>query len=534
MADDEVWPAPGLGRWMFSPEHMPRPACTLLVELLPAAGLGWRMGTDRYGLPPNLATFGASNRWFFFSPGGPVALTADEVDELDRRAVATLAERRWRDELERWRAEVRPAAVARHRALLAVDLPSLDDADLAAQVQAAIDLWNRDAPLHFDGTLAGAVAAGVLLEATDRWGVDRRAVIEALAGEAASTSSVARRLQAIAADLRAAGVEDPTDLDAVRSAGPAAAAALEEVLVEEGWRAFHCDLLEPTLAERPEALLVAIRAAVVDRPRPARPSPDLVDRLLAQVPEEGRAEVVERLADARGTYGHNDDNSVVLFATPLGLVRRAVLEVGRRLAARERLGAVDDAFEATSGELAALLSGAGPAADELAGRSAERRRVAALSPPRVVSGPPHPDVPPVAYGSGTQRLVEVLGRFQAVAWSGGGPEGRAAVTVGTEVVRGRAVVVVDPTEALLRMEPGDVLVAGATTAAFNALFPVAAAVAVEHGSLMSHPAVLARELGVPAVIGLPGLLEQVADGDLVEVDPGAGTVRVVDPAARGG
>jgi pyruvate,water dikinase len=129
--------------------------------------------------------------------------------------------------------------------------------------------------------------------------------------------------------------------------------------------------------------------------------------------------------------------------------------------------------------------------------------------------------------------VEVLGRFQAVAWSGGDPsDGRAAVTVGSEVVRGRAVVVDDPTEALLRMEPGDVLVADATTAAFNALFPVAGAVAVEHGSLMSHPAVLARELGVPAVIGLHGLLDRVADGDLVEVDPGAGTIRVVEPAPR--
>ena len=58
---------------------------------------------------------------------------------------------------------------------------------------------------------------------------------------------------------------------------------------------------------------------------------------------------------------------------------------------------------------------------------------------------------------------------------------------------------------------------------------------------MSHPAVLARELGLTAVIGVPDLLTRVADGDLVEVDPVAGTIRVIEarlaaelPSGRGG
>jgi phosphoenolpyruvate-protein kinase (PTS system EI component) len=56
-----------------------------------------------------------------------------------------------------------------------------------------------------------------------------------------------------------------------------------------------------------------------------------------------------------------------------------------------------------------------------------------------------------------------------------------------------------------------------------------AAVAVEEGGAMSHPAILARELGITAVIGVPGLLARVQDGDQVEVDPTAGTVTVVGP-----
>ena len=62
------------------------------------------------------------------------------------------------------------------------------------------------------------------------------------------------------------------------------------------------------------------------------------------------------------------------------------------------------------------------------------------------------------------------------------------------------------------------------------MFPLLAAVAVEHGGAMGHAAILARELGLTAVIGVPGLLDRVHDGDQVEVDPIAGTITVVPPA----
>jgi pyruvate,water dikinase len=53
---------------------------------------------------------------------------------------------------------------------------------------------------------------------------------------------------------------------------------------------------------------------------------------------------------------------------------------------------------------------------------------------------------------------------------------------------------------------------------------------VEEGGLLSHAAVIARELGLTAVIGASGAMATVPDGALVEVDPGAGRVRVLAPA----
>jgi pyruvate,water dikinase len=391
-----------------------------------------------------------------------------------------------------------------------------------------VEHWGAHAPLHFDA-VEGALAAGELLEAVGEWGLDPVAVLEALAGSAPASSSAERLLDRIAAGLDAAGVAEPADLDEVRAVGGDAAAALDELLVDHGWRVVNLDLVAPTLAERPGALLTAIRAARSGWSRRRRPEPGRLDELRAQVPVAEHERFDELAGEAVATYGYNEDNTAVYFALPMGILRRAVLEVGRRLVERGAVEAIDHAFEATRDELQALLSGAGPSAADLAGRAAFRRSMGEVVPPPMLGEPV--EEPRVVLGPSTQRLEAILGAFRSVAWARPAVDrGRAAVSVGTEVVRGRAVVVLEPMDALERMEPGDVLVALSTTASFNTIFPVAGAVAVQEGGMMSHPAVLARELGLTAVIGVPDLLTRVADGDLVEVDPVAGTIRVVEPA----
>lgn len=83
-----------------------------------------------------------------------------------------------------------------------------------------------------------------------------------------------------------------------------------------------------------------------------------------------------------------------------------------------------------------------------------------------------------------------------------------------------------PEEAMTAMEPGDVLVVRATSPAFNSVLGLAGAVVTADGGVLSHAAVLARELGIPAVVGAAGALD-LPDGATVEVDPRAGRVRVV-------
>ena len=78
-----------------------------------------------------------------------------------------------------------------------------------------------------------------------------------------------------------------------------------------------------------------------------------------------------------------------------------------------------------------------------------------------------------------------------------------------------------------RLAPGEVLVAETTAPPWTPLFAVAAAVVTDTGGVLSHCAVVAREYGIPAVVGAGTATNVIADGDVVEVDGDAGTVRIV-------
>jgi pyruvate,water dikinase len=87
--------------------------------------------------------------------------------------------------------------------------------------------------------------------------------------------------------------------------------------------------------------------------------------------------------------------------------------------------------------------------------------------------------------------------------------------------------VVTDLEAALALEPGEILVAPLTDAAWTPLFLVAGAVVVDVGALNSHAVVVSRELGLPCVLSLNDATERLASGMRLAVDGTAGTVTVV-------
>jgi len=92
------------------------------------------------------------------------------------------------------------------------------------------------------------------------------------------------------------------------------------------------------------------------------------------------------------------------------------------------------------------------------------------------------------------------------------------------VARGRARIVLDPSDAR-GLNPGDILVAPLTDPAWTPLFLPASAVVVNVGALMSHAVIVSRELGIPSIVSIPGLMDWLKDGDAVEMDGATGIVR---------
>jgi pyruvate,water dikinase len=199
-----------------------------------------------------------------------------------------------------------------------------------------------------------------------------------------------------------------------------------------------------------------------------------------------------------------------------GRVRRIFVELGRRLAAEGRLDDARDVFWLEVEEVLGFVEGRCTTTD-LRGLAAVRRAEYAR----------HRAGPAPADRLETRGAVH-LGNDLRAAAPAGPPGGDAAETLrGTGccpgVVRGPARVILDPRDAELR--PGEILVAPRTDPGWIMLFPSAAGLLVEHGSLLSHSAIVARELGIPAVVAMAGLTAWVKTGEWLELDGRTGVAR---------
>ena len=99
---------------------------------------------------------------------------------------------------------------------------------------------------------------------------------------------------------------------------------------------------------------------------------------------------------------------------------------------------------------------------------------------------------------------------------------------GRAVGRARSVAALEGAEAL---EDGDILVTRFTDPGWTHLFPRLAGIVTETGGILSHAAVISREFGIPAVLGVAGATRRIRDGDQVRIDGGRGTIEILEPAA---
>jgi phosphohistidine swiveling domain-containing protein len=539
MPREPQWQPPDPGTWTADSSHQTEPVTATLRALMPTNyAAGFKHSFAQLGLPLSHIAIAFVEGWTYTSVfahgarrGGtkqPPELVLKLVTRLHpgfrrrtRRAAAALADDLPLVEAKRWLA-TRQTWIDGNLELEDVPVAQLDDRALARHVLATAERLADGLYTHF-ALFAPAAVVGEYLLAADRWGIDRSLASTAVLHGTPSTQEAERRLDALVDEL---GPTQPTTLDQVRAHSPRAAELLDEFLRHHGGWSLADDLNAQCLIEVPDVTVRMINARRRRRSSNdvARLAADALDSVRAGLPSSERP-IFDALAErAQCAYASLDDNSGLTASWPLGLARRAQIEAARRLTHRGKLADTGDVWTLTPDEISGLLTGAAaPDASEIARRAAERAWQHTLTPPPVLGAAPTPPPDPRVFPTPVAELTRRVLTFVDAKFG----DDERAFGVGTEPVRGRAVVVTSAHEALERLEPGDILVTPTTTPAHNVVLPLAAGLVTSFGGPNSHPAIVARELGIPAIVGWRDATERIADGARIEIDPSIPSVTVL-------
>ncbi|NLP83429.1 phosphoenolpyruvate synthase [Microbacterium sp. CFH 90308] len=399
-----------------------------------------------------------------------------------------IARRARRYDPARWRDDPRYATFrAQVRDLAARDVSRMPWQELVRIPREALALVDPVAGLRIDYLPGAGVAIARLFFAL-RLTRRGRMLGDLLLDGRTRTEQATRELEQIAAEVRSDPVlaarlvaEEPAAvLPALRQL-PAFAAFLDE----HGHRESSSPLLvtAPTWGEAPETVVGLLTVLATAPPaRAARPPLSAFSARMRRWIERARV----------GTAFREDTHYE--FTRPLPILRRALLEIGRRLVAEGVLERPDDVFHLRLDELEA-----GPdrrLRDLARTRAARRDELAGV------------------------RMIDPRAVFPARdsgdALVAGEPASGGRVTGPVCIIRGP--------EEFGRLHAGDVLVCPYTNPSWTPLFQRAAAVVVDSGGLGSHAAIVAREYGIPAIMGTAVGTTVLQDGQVVTVDGDTGHV----------
>ena len=531
---------PGPGTWEQDPVHFPRPMTRYFQETHPPA---FRKGTNDFARFYGMLIDGLQIAYVNgFGYNQVMPAPEAEIPDRFRRAEQALAGKLWREQLRDWDENRKPASIATHRELQAVDPDALSDEELVAYLKRCRDHHQAMMAQHMRFTAGAVLPVGDFLAHVGDWtGLPPSELLGLMRGSAEVSSGGSDEMDRLKAALAedAAAREllgsdgDPAEvLSRLRSLEGEAGRAVSGYLDLVGNRLIDgFDIAEPSALELPDALLRSIRIAVSGEERASSDVDARIAEIRAQVPSVHQAEFDELLGEARLTYRLRDERGVYSDIWASGIMRRAALGAGRRVAHRGRISSPEQMLDASLDEMCALVSGSGgPSADELARRAAYRASMTAKDVPAVL-GPPKPPPPdPAGLPPPVGRLMRAVGIALGHLFGSSEAKNEEKILYGLAaskgVYEGPARRVSGPSE-FGRINRGDILVTESTTEAFNILLPLLGGIVTDNGGLLSHAAIVSREYGIPGVVGTREATERIADGDRIRVDGDAGEVTVL-------
>ena len=531
---------PGPGSWAQDPVHFPRPMTRYYQETHPPS---FERGTNDFARFYGMLIDGLQMAYVNGFGYHRVLPAPDaEIPERFKRADQVFTQKVWREQLRDWDENRKPSSIAAHRELQSINPDALADAELVAYLTRCRDHHSAMIVQHMRFTTCAMLPTGDFLAHVGDWtGLPPSELLGLLRGSAAVSAGGSDEMER----LKGAIAQDPAARKVLASDGDAAQvlASLRSLKGEAGMAVSGYldlvgnrlidgfDIAEPSALELPDALLRALRIAVSGDPQAASDVDRRIAEVRAQVPAAHQAAFDELLGEARLTYRLRDERGVYSDAWAAGLMRRAALAAGRRVAGRGRIASSEQMLDASLDEMCALVAGTGgPSADELAKRAEYRATHTAKDVPSHLGppAPPPPDLAALPPSAGRVMRATFVALGHLFGSSQAQNEDKVLFGLGASrgVYEGPARRVSGPSE-FGRIAKGDVLVTESTTEAFNILLPLLGGIVTDNGGLLSHAAIVSREYGIPGVVGTREATERIADGVRVRVDGDAGEVTVL-------
>ncbi len=521
--------------WIADLMHWPHGISNLSATMdMPAFGSGMKKAADALCMPFRDVQFKHVNGYVYNS-FEPWSYDPDEMQSRMQQMQVKMMQH-IPGLLDRWNKEYEPEVRSINEEVFNGNYKAMTDGELSGLLEGLFQKREREGELHFLAVFPAMGAVMFFEEVyTNLFGPPKdNEHLQLLQGFSNKSVEAGVGIWRLAQEAR----KRPEVMDILQRVPPAQVhdalgfseqsrafrGAVDEFLHKYGWRAAELDIADPTWAERPGPVYNLIREyAARDDYSPEEEMTSLVtarkareDHLLQRL-NGGPVELFRQaLTGAQQYLPIQEDHNFWIDQQGVSVQRLPVLDAGRRLVASGRLARPEDVFLLKYENLQDALRGRnGSLADLVERYRREREESRGLTPPPAIGTPP-----PVVEDN------PMVTKF----WGGIPPESAdPRVINGNAASAGKVTAtarVIHSLEDADRLSPGEILVCPATMPPWTPLFAYAAAVVTDHGGILSHTAIVAREYRIPAVVGTKMGTAIIRDGQTITVDGAAGTVKL--------
>ncbi|HZD57350.1 MAG TPA: PEP/pyruvate-binding domain-containing protein [Anaerolineales bacterium] len=562
-----VEPPPGF--WERDSSHIAEPLSPMFRSaVLPAHERATHALSKALSLPMEGAQFREIGGWVYARMAGPggkdmppppawlmpiLVRVVPQLRKMVKGMIAAVREDRLGKSVDRWYAEWKPETIAGLEELKKVDRPSLTDDELEQHLREVLAFVLERVHIHMLVTAADSLVVEFALACQDLLGWDARKSLALLSGLSVQTTEPTYRLAELARMVR----ERPAvgellgrlDVDTSRRLAQADgefAAAFEAYMQAFAHRTLRWDINEPTEAEQPELILRLIRDQMASGYDPHAEADALAReraaalaearQLLADRLDEDRRRFERALARAERAYPVREEHEFYLSNAPFAQLRYALLEVGKRMVERAQLNRAEDIMFLEMEEAQTAFRERSDLRAMVIQRKGELAWAKAHPGPASYGKAPPPPPSFDAFPAEARHLMRVL-MWQMQTLLPTEDSEKVEPTSGTDLrglaasagqYTGPARIVMSEAE-FGKLQAGDVLVCPTTQPPWSVLFPSVGALVTDSGGILSHPAIIAREYRIPAVVATGNATQLLEDGQVLIVDGNSGIVTIVNP-----